>query len=441
MVQLAGPSPTDVEPDETRPGSDAARWNLPGWLLLPALAFLAASLYGIDGVRQSGYIDFTVYYNAGEALRHGAALYSGPHVLPFLYPPIAAALAVPLTVVPVAQAATAWYWLSVAALGWTAWLLVGRLQLRGLVRLAMAAALVGLLLRLDPIKANLGFGQVNILLMAVIVTDLVRRPDRWNGLGVGLATSIKLTPGLFLLYLLLTRRFRAFFTGSALFAATVVVGFVVAPHDSAGYWGGGVLGDRIAKVTPTSYANNQSLHGLVTRLTHDGAATTPLWLGMAAVVLVVGLAVAVRLNRIGEDLAAVATVGLVALLVSPVSWGHHWVWIAVVLVAVADVTRRHLPALSRWAQVMVVGLPTLLYLLFVDWPALIWRVPFSWMPLADEPEYHWTLQQRLLGETYNLVGLCLLALAAGWLLWSRRHAAAPPQQIPRPGTRQPLPSD
>jgi alpha-1,2-mannosyltransferase len=243
------------------------------------------------------------------------------------------------------------------------------------------------------------------------VFDMTRLRDHWYvGIGVGIATGIKLTPGLFLVYLLLTRRFRAFAVASATFLATVLVGFVVAPHDSSVFWSGTFLDSgRIAAFTTLECRCNQSLYGLVIRLVPGGEM---LWLATAATVLVAGLAVAVRAYRVGEEMVAVALVGLLTLLVSPVSWTHHWVWIVVVLLVVLDVLRRLLPRLTPAGQVLLAGLPAAVLLVFLDWPTrdprghlrprgLVWQVPADgWWPA---------------GEAYVLAALALLGAAAWWL--------------------------
>jgi alpha-1,2-mannosyltransferase len=412
---------------------------VPDWVLVPGVVALVAALAACPALRGISDLDFNVYYSGGTALRHGRALYEGALSggLPFTYTPFAAGLFAVSTAVSRAHAARLMLLGSLAALVVTAWLLVGWLGARRLGRLGVAAGLSAVALWLEPVHTTLVLGQINLLILVAVCFDLSRPDDRWyKGIGVGLATAIKLTPAVFIVYLLVTRRWRAFWVSSATMLASIVAGFLVSPRDSAVYWGGAFIdGGRIAGVTPMSFADNQSLHGLAVRLAHGHRTATPLWLALAAAVLVVGFAIAVRATRLGEQPLAVATVGLVGLLVSPVSWSHHWVWAIVVLVVAADLFRRLLPSLSLGAQMAGVAVPLAVLLILFEWPvtrppggpqvptSLLWQQPFSWVPLADEPEYHWTLWQWLGGESYVLFAVALLVIA-GWLTVRAGKAAS-----------------
>ncbi len=141
-----------------------------------------------------------------------------------------------------------------------------------------------------------------------------------------MAAGIKLVPLIFIPYLLLTRRFRAAAVASGAFAATVAAGFVVAPADSARWWLGGLFfnGGRTGFV---GWEGNQSLRALLTRLAGSVAGAEPVWLAVALVTAVAGLACAALLDRAGHPLPGLLACALTGLLVSPISWDHHWVWI------------------------------------------------------------------------------------------------------------------
>ena len=169
--------------------------------------------------------------------------------------------------------------------------------------------------------------------MALIIWDLGQPDTRrsgasrwWKGAGVGVAAGIKLVPLIFIPYLLLTRRFRAAAVACAAFAATVAAGFVVAPADSARWWLGGLFfnGGRTGFV---GWEGNQSLRALLTRLAGSVAGAAPVWLAVALVTAVAGLACAALLDRAGHRLPGLLACALTGLLISPVSWDHHWVWI------------------------------------------------------------------------------------------------------------------
>ena len=154
---------------------------------------------------------------------------------------------------------------------------------------------------LDPARATLGYGQVDILLAAAVLYDLtLPGTSRWKGAAIGLAAGIKLTPAIFVAYLLLTRRYRAAATAAAVFAATVAAGFAVIPASSAWYWAGEFANP--GHVSPVQDPENQSLLGVLSRTLHT-VNVLPLWLPLAAAVAVTGLALAAAAGRRGDDAA------------------------------------------------------------------------------------------------------------------------------------------
>ena len=273
-------------------------------------------------------IDLQVYRAGGEHVLHGEPLYAGGVLLdlPFVYPPVAAALFAPLAVLPLGLLKVLW---TAAGLG----LLVavvhrcGR-SLGAPLGVAGSVLLAVLATGLDPVRTTLYLGQINIVLLALVVGDLLGRPgSRWRGVGVGLAAAVKLTPLLFVAYLLVTGRRRAAATALATFAAAVGLGFLVAPGDSATYWLHGTFAaaDRISDVAGTT---NHSLNGLLAR----AGAPAGLWLAGAAVLGAATLAVAVRAHRAGQEVLAVTVCGLASAALAPFAWSHHWVWVVPLVV-------------------------------------------------------------------------------------------------------------
>ena len=212
----------------------------------------------------------------------------------------------------------------------------------------MTVLLVATLLALDPIRTTSYLGQINVVLLALVLADLTGRPDsRLRGVGVGIAAAIKLTPLVFVLYLLITGRARAAATAGGTFAAAVGVGFLVAPADSLRYWRDGTFAavDRISAVASTS---NHSVNGLLARLGAPG------WVGLAASAAlgIAGLVVAVLAHRRGEELVGLTLCGLLSAAVAPFAWSHHFVWFAPLVVLLA-----HRPAVGdRRAAVALAGL-------------------------------------------------------------------------------------
>jgi alpha-1,2-mannosyltransferase len=348
-------------------------------------------------------IDLRVYRAGGAALMQGVPLYSAHpdgSLLPFTYPPFAGLVCLPL-----------------AALGWTgarvAITVASVVALVAVVRISLAhggvrsgpvpaavrggtvAAVLAAALLLEPVRATLAFGQINLLLMALVLADLTVRKDRPScGVLVGLAAAVKLTPLIFVGYLLVTGRPRAAATAAATFAGTVLAGWVLLPAESARYWFHLVAQpDRVGGV---GFSGNQSLLGALTRVLHGSAAARPLWMVAAVTVGGVGLAVAAGLSARGAELAGIAVCGLTGLLVSPISWTHHWVWVLPAGIAAA----------ARPRLRPVVAAAGLLFVL-----APVWWPPHG----GDHTEYRHSLPELLLADSYVLAALAVIAagVAAG----------------------------
>jgi alpha-1,2-mannosyltransferase len=302
----------------TREGRRTTRLALP---ITAALLLVQAVVLAIWPAAHLLMIDLQVYRAGGEAVRRAMPLYDGGILLdlPFVYPPFAAVVFVPLTLLPLPLLKLLWTVAGLAALVFV----VGRCAALVGVRVdpTTTALLTATLLALDPIRTTFYLGQVNVVLLALVLADLTGRPGRLRGVGVGLAAAVKLTPLLFVAYLLLTGRRRPALTALATFAAAVGVGFVVAPADSVRYWVDGTFAaaDRISAVASTS---NHALTGLLAR------ADAPGWVGLVASAAVgaAGLAVAVRAHRRGEELLALTVCGLLSAAVAPFAWSHHFVW-------------------------------------------------------------------------------------------------------------------
>ena len=287
-------------------------------------------------------VDAEVYRTAGRSVLVGRPVYSvlteSPQLLPFTYPPFAALLAVPLALVPFGV--LGWVWtgaqvLATAGIVWYAgWRLVHR---TGRWAPVTAALLTAPMLWLHPVADGIRFGQVNAFIVLACLADLRRPRPRLlagvpAGVLVGLATAVKLTPGVFVVHYLLTRRWREAATAAGSAVAVTLGAWLLLPSASFAYWGD-VLADP-ARLGPNSGTSNQSLRGVLLRLGPDGLAGVALWLALAGVVAWAGFALARRAWRAGDSVTEVAVVGLLACLLSPVAWIHHYHWVVVVILAV-----------------------------------------------------------------------------------------------------------
>jgi alpha-1,2-mannosyltransferase len=285
--------------------------------------------------------DLRVYRGAVQWWLHGGHLYAFhlPHTTyGFTYPPFAAICMLPLAWLGFGAASglvTAASATVVAALTW--WLVAPVAERHGWSRWFTVALALPVVVALDPIRETLGFGQINMLLFGLVMLDVValRRQRGWAGVGIGLATALKLTPGLFVVFLLLAGRRRAAAVATGTFLAASLLAFAVSGSTSTRYWTSAVWDtSRVGHIDRT---NNQSLLGVLARLTDPAHPPHLVWGALVAAVLAVGLTRAVRAYRAGDDVAGVTLVGVTGCLVSPISWTHHMFWVVPALVILLDV--------------------------------------------------------------------------------------------------------
>jgi alpha-1,2-mannosyltransferase len=403
----------------------AARWGLAA--LVIALAALPPVLrYLVYWPLDQWQVDVEVYREAGVSILTGRPVYSAmteaPQLLPFTYPPFAAVLALPLALVPFAVAGWGWTVLQVVAttaiVWYAAWRLVHRTGAWAPLTLALLTAPV---LWLHPVSDGIRFGQVNAFMVLACLMDLRRpRPGLLKrvapGVLVGLAMSVKLTPGVFVVHYLVCRRWREAATAVGTAVAVTLGAWVLLPEASFTFWGG-ALQDP-ARLGPNMGTSNQSLRGFLLRVGPEGLPGTVLWLACVAVVAWFGFRLARRAYLAGDSISEVAAVGLMAVLLSPVAWIHHLHWMVVVVFAVLGADplrdRRRLVAAA-----VLVGW----FLCRMPW----WGI--SWLNHPEWPE----LPGRML-QNADVFG-ALLAL--GLLSWSLDRGAAPgPGSAQDPGDLQ-----
>jgi alpha-1,2-mannosyltransferase len=412
----------------------------PAWLFVGLIVFALATVNMVSalvGRRGVGMVDLDVYRWGGLLARRSTNLYRArfSRSFHFTYPPLAAVVFMPLSLAPLRVLEALSVPVGLVAIVLSSWLSLGIAgYARSIGRLGLALAIGGAALCLEPVRATLLFGQVNLILLALVVADLcLPRHSRWGGIGIGLAAGFKLTPAIFIPYLLMTRRRGAAMRAVATAAATVAVGFVILPSESYQFWIGHLFTNS-KRVGNVAYVANQSINGVLQRLVSSSSAHD-LWLIGAVLVGTVGLLLAVRASRHGEELTGLVLCALTGLLVSPVSWSHHWVWVIPALVLGVDAALRRSPLF--WVAVAA-GLT-----LFdgATSQGVIWRAPAS-RALA----HHWTLAQSVLGDLYVEIGLIALAVAAGWVIAGAlrpdatidlRDAGTRPRSEPSTGTGPP----
>lgn len=410
---------------QERRGS-GARWQVLGVVVLLLAAAPIARRYLLEWPADQLQVDLEVYREAARSVLIGRPVYShrtdAPQLLPFTYPPLAALLALPTVAVP--WPVTGWVWtaLQLVLLWFTVGIAFRPLLERVRDRIGVRVALVqggvaGAMVWMLPVSDGIRFGQVNAILVLLCLADLAGRrrggADAARGLqGVGLppgvligvATAVKLTPGLFLVHLLVTRRWRA--VGNAVGTAAVLTAaaFLVVPGASIAYWTRALFDpDRLG---PNAGTSNQSVRGLLLRLDLVEPWTTVAWLAVLVPVLVLGLRLAAALHRRGHRVAVVAAVGMLAVLVSPVSWVHHLHW-AVVAVGALIGDGRAIGGVGARARALVASVVLVWFWLPLPW----WGVRL----LADDLGPNWV--GRVVQNGY-LLG-ALLTLVALWTVLVR----------------------
>lgn len=319
---------------------------LAGWLVVSQLT----------ATPSQRLVDLDVYRNAGTSVLHGRDLYGylshPPQRLPFTYPPFAALLAVPLAWLPFDVAGILWTLgelactVGLTAIGFGRLLRDKRTSRWWPLLLGLLAGLMQLAL---PLRDEVKFGQVDELLALLVVIDCLKVRGKASGVLVGIAAAVKLTPAAFVVYLFVRGRYRAAATAAATFAACTLAAAALLPHDSNRYWTDALF--HTERLRSNAGTSNQSLRGMWLRaLPGHSHAVTAAWLLSAAVVAVIGLWRARTASRRGDEVAAVAFVGLTAVLVSPVSWIHHLVWLPLVLGVLLDTGRPR----WRWAAAIAV---------------------------------------------------------------------------------------
>jgi Glycosyltransferase family 87 len=372
--------------------------------------WVTPAVYGVLGLELAVVITFAATYNAldfriymwgGHAVLHDNQLYLAlAYGHWFTYSPFAALVFVPVAALPLAVARVGWDLVSVVALVYSCVIIIklaGYRPSRGMIAGFVAAAMA-----LDPVYETLFLGQINLILLALILTDVWhvsrgRDAASWVGIGVGIAAAIKLTPAIFIVFFLLARRTKAAFVAAGTFIVCGLIGFLVAPHASTLYW------EHLSHDTNrvgAPYISNQSPYGTAIRIAEGQGHIGAWWIIIPIAFAAIGLATATILARRQDWLGATAVTGTTGLLVSPISWAHHWVWILPALVLLVRSGHRIAAAAG--------------YLLFALAP--FWFTPHSGG--SREYGFHWLL--TLVANCFLIAGLAFLAYMA-WSAYRTRE--------------------
>jgi alpha-1,2-mannosyltransferase len=381
------------------------------WVVAGVVAvFLAiVGFVGVGPWHGARMLDLDVYRMGGSALLHGRPIYDQVEptaVLYFTYPIFAAMLFAPFAALPLVAAKVLMLLLSLAGLFVIVRITVQHVAGRAPLSWTIPLSILGV--AVHPVFETLTFAQVNLVLVALVLIDLLML-GRSRGVLVGLATGVKLVPGIFILYFLVTGQRRAALTATLTTLGTAVLGFLVQPGQAWAFWTNYALNpDRTGGV---SYVTNQSFLGVSSRLLRDPHPPRALALSLGAVAVVLALWAARRLYRT-DEFTAICGVAVAGLLFSPISWSHHWVW-AIPCLGTVIVWARSAGGGWRWWLFGIVA-------------AIVASGPMQFMPKEQLRELHHTHPQQLVANIFCLLGVVYL----GWVGLRAARISTPAPRLP-----------
>ncbi|MBM7367092.1 glycosyltransferase 87 family protein [Gordonia hydrophobica] len=384
--------------------------------------------------------DMDVYRIGGQIWHQGLSLYADGSLpftsdgiwLPFTYPPFAALLFTPLGALSLPVTSIGISFVTAVLLIYVTKLSLALLNIGAREnRWWLAIALSVVTIWFNPFWMTLGFGQINVVLMAAIMTDvfvLHRRASvdgpsaaRWGqGVLIGLASAVKLTPLVFLGVFFVAGRFRAVITGLTTFAGAAAIGWIWMPADSRTYWTDTLF--HTARIGQPEGRINQNLNAAWLRVFGDGQTASAWWIGSSLAVTVLALLAARAWRPVdafapGPMTGRVSALGVTCivavwgLLISPTTWAHHWVWCIPALLLCVTLGHR-----------AVVGSARTAYYALAATGAVIFAIgPFQLLPPIEDG---WAFWQHLVGNAFSLWGIAFLVTL--WLLPDRPGAADEP---------------
>ena len=386
-----------------------------GWLALLVPAYWSL----VDDTGQWLFkLDSFVYYEAVRQWLDGGDLYSwyanpAQHLWPFTYTPLAAWVIAPLTWMSYQSATVLLIVATPLCAAVTTYAVLRRLGVGSWMAHTLSPwlALIGVI-ALEPFPKTMEYAQVNAILMALVAVDLFLVPQRsrWRGALSGLAAAIKLTPAVAILVLLARREWRAAATMAGSAVGLTLLAALAAPTESwefftSAMWDPGRAGFA-------DYSGNQNLKGAIARGLPESAWNLT-WAVCSLLAVVAAWLLCRRLDRLrgagdaaegpGQDDGLVlslqiSVVMVLGLLISPISWSHHWVWCLPALMSVAAAT-------WRWRSTALGVAGAAGFLVFVL--AMQW-----WFPEQNHVEQNWPTWAKAVGSSYTW-----WALGCGAVLW------------------------
>ena len=390
-------------------------------------------------------IDMIIYREGVKAFMAGDEVYSVPMMagdiaLPFLYPPFGALVMVPLAGdwFSDAMAGDIVIILSNLLIGLIVLLLAFALNKQRVTRFAssdvisVASLIWGIVLIFEPVRLNNGFAQINIILMALVALDLIpRKRLKWlpQGWLIGVAAAIKITPLAMLLYFLVRKELKPIITAgiSAIVATTIAaavrwdVTWEYFTVNLLSMGSGGEIGVQ------TAYQSNSSIKGFLERLYTSQESmetasmiTTIIWFCLAIITVVLGGWLMIALMKRGLNIEAFIINAFIMLLISPVSWSHHWVWltIAIPVLFYRALTWRNL----NWVSGIMVSILGL-------WSLLVLTIPPKWYWGDNINVWEQELVFKVVMSDFVWLALATMAVTAFMLRFVPQNAQSKPTAV------------
>ncbi len=313
---------------------DSAKYLPRRWLVIAAAVLVLASITYYFLVARGYNLDLSVYRSSVHWWWSGHDPYGRfytVHRLAFTYPPFALVALSPIAAVPSAASSLLWFLINVFAIAGSFFIVFRSLKWRGSIDLWLVATILSCfaVFLVEPVRSTIDYGQINAVIMVACLYDMLWPTRRQRGVLVGVAAAIKLTPFIFVLFFAVKRDLRALCRAVIAFGAATGLAWLLLPGPSHEFWT--KLAWDPERTGKLSYPGNLSWDAVIARMGLSPAGARYLWAGLVLVTLFVGAIAATRYVKAGSEAFAVLVVAITGLLISPVSWSHHWIWMVLII--------------------------------------------------------------------------------------------------------------
>ena len=406
------------------------------------LGFLFGARKVVEDTRITDFpIDMVVYREGVKAFLEHRSVYSAPMPagdiqLPFIYPPFGALAMVPLTAFDAIDHTLAGNIMVILSdlLVLVCLYFVFRAVLKKPEFLLPVTAITwAIVLHFEPVDLNNNYAQINIVVMALVILDLVpRKQFPPQGILIGVAAAIKITPLAMLLYFLVRREWKQIATALLSAVAATLLAAAFRWEAFVEFFSSTLLdmGSGRDFGVGTEYQSNSSIKGAIQRMypsiepmEANGLTIGLAWIAASLIVIVVAAWLIKRLCEKHLLVDAQLVTALTVLLISPVSWSHHWVWLTLIIPVFAY---------RAWSWLSTGWAARSLLAVLIAWAALLLTVPPKWW-WGDQVDVH-AMNHFQKFWVDDFVWLTLVTVA----LYTAAFIAARRKQTTRSATPAPL---